>query len=275
MGNLKSFRTFSEERIRGVVITFGRFNPPTIGHEKLMNKVVSLASADAYRIYVSQSQDSKKNPLNYSDKIKFLRKMFPKLGRNIIEDASIKSIFDALVILYKQKFTQVTLVVGSDRIDEFKKQLSKYNGVEARHGFYYFADGINIVSSGERDPDSDDVSGMSASKMRAAAADNNLELFSKGLPKGFKFTTELFNAVRVGMGLKESRGKRKHIQLDTVSEKREEFVKGNLFKVGDEVKVNETLEEGVISAIGPNFVLVKTEAGSFRKWITAVTKINK
>lgn len=273
MPQLKSFRTFSEERVNSVVITFGRFQPPTIGHEKLVNKVASLAKGNSYRIYTSQSQDAKKNPLSYTDKIKFLRKMFPKQGRNIIEDTGIKTIFDALVKLHKQGFTKVILVVGSDRTDEFTRLLNKYDGVEGRHGFYKFKDGIQVASSGERDPDDEGVSGMSASKMRAAAADNNLEQFTKGLPNNFKENRDLFNAIRVGMGLKEMRTHRQHIQLDAVSPEREKFVEGSLFAKGDKVRIIESNEEGTISEMGPNFVVVQTKDALFRKWITAVTKI--
>lgn len=275
MAHLKSFKAFTEERVNPIVVTFGRFQPPTIGHEKLINKVTSLAKGNNYRIFTSQTTDPKKNPLSYSDKIKFLRKMFPKHGRNIIEDKSIRSIFDALVKINQQGFTKVIMVVGSDRTDEFARLLNKYNGIEGKHGLYNFTDGIQIASSGERDPDDDGVTGMSASKMRAAANDNNLELFTKGLPKDFKESSELFNAVRVGMGLKESYLHRQHIQLDSVSEERESFVKGNLFSVGDSVQIIESKEEGTIVELGPNFVVVQTPTEKRRKWITAVSKINK
>lgn len=275
MAKLKSFRSFNEERIKQVVLTFGRFQPPTIGHEKLINKVASLAKGNDYRIYTSQTHDEKQNPLSYSDKIKFLRKMFPKHGRNIIEDPSIKDIFGALVKLHKQGYTKAIMVVGIDRVDEFARLINKYNGVEAKHGLYDFRDGLQVVSSGDRDPDSEDIEGMSASKMRAAAADNNMDAFSKGLPKDFKGGTILFNAVRVGLGLKETRLHRQHVQLNPVSEAREEFVKGTLFEIGDTVRINETNTEGKIITLGANFVVVETAIGQFRKWITAVEKLNK
>lgn len=275
MLKLKSFRSFTEERVNSMVLTFGRFQPPTIGHEKLINKVAALAKGNSYRVYTSQTQDAKKNPLAYADKIKVLRKMFPKHGRNIIEDEAVRDIFSALVKVYKQGFTRVVMVVGSDRVDEFTRILNKYDGVEAKHGLYKFKDGIQVVTSGERDPDSEDVEGMSASKMRAAAADNNIENFNKGLPKDFKDGAALFNAVRVGMGLKEAWIHRQHIQLDAVSEEREEFIKGALFEVGNSVRVIATNEEGVIRELGPNFVVVETATSKSRKWITAVEKTNK
>lgn len=274
MKSLKSFRSFNEERSNSIVITFGRFQPPTIGHEKLFKKVVSLADANKYRIYTSQTVDAKNNPLSYSNKIKFLRKMFPKYGRNIIEDTKIKTIFDALTDLHSQKFDKIILVVGSDRVNEFKKVLLKYNGVEARHGFYDFKNGIEIFSSGERDPDSDGVSGMSASKMRAAAKENNFELFKKGLPKNFKEALDLFDAVRADMGLKES--KRIHIQIDPISPQREDYINGSLFAVNDIVRIIESGEEAKITELGPNFLVLENKEGaSLRKWLTAVEKIDK
>lgn len=275
MGYLKSFKSFSEERVNQVVITFGRFQPPTVGHEKLINKVASIATGNNYRIFTSQTNDRKKNPLEYSDKVKFLRKMFPNHGRNIIEDKGIKTIFDAIVKLNKQGYTKLVIVVGDDRTDEFKSLILKYNGVESNHGFYDFRDGISIVSSGERDPDSESVTGMSASKMRKFAEDNNLEGFTRGLPKGFKEGAELFNAIRSGMGLKESFTHRQHVQLDSVSEERESYVKGELFHVGDTVVITESNKEGVIQGLGPNFVTVYYDNQVFRKWLTDVKKINK
>ena len=272
MSNLKSFKSFTEERIKGVVITFGRFQPSTTGHSKLIDKVSSIADGNNYRIYTSQTHDNKKNPLSYEDKIRFMRKIFPKHGRNIIEDTTIHNIFDALVKLHKQRFTQVTLVVGSDRINEFDKLLHKYNGVAANHGYYNFVDGIKIVSSGDRDPDADDVSGMSASKVRDAAAKNDFDTFSKGLPKDFKEKVELFKAIRSGLGLKESI-QRKHIQLDSVSEQREDFVKGSLFSVGDSVQINETSEIGTVKELGTNYVSIDINGITKKKWITSITKI--
>ena len=157
--SIKSFKTFSEDKSKEVVFTFGRFNPPTIGHEKLIKKVISQSSSNNFRIYVSQSSDPKRNPLEYREKVQLMRKMFPKYGRNIIFNKKVVNVFDILVDLYNQGFQKVTMVVGSDRVPEFRKLMSKYNGVKARHGFYEF-DTINTVSAGERDPDADDVSGM-------------------------------------------------------------------------------------------------------------------
>ena len=160
--SIKSFSDYIVESSREATFTFGRYNPPTIGHEVLFNKVKDIARGGNYRIYASQTVDQKKNPLEYKSKIKLLRKMFPKHARNIIEDTKVRNVFDVLVQMYDEGFHKVQLVVGSDRIKEFEILLNKYNGVKGRHGFYKFK--INVVSAGERDPDSDGADGMSASK---------------------------------------------------------------------------------------------------------------
>lgn len=230
---IKSFKQYNEEKRKEVVFTFGRFNPPTIGHGKLLTKVASMAIGNNYRIYASQSNDSSKNPLEYKEKISIMRKMFPKHGRNIIEDKNAKTALHIASILYDQGFTKITMVVGSDRIAEFSKLLNNYNGAQGRHGYYNFVDGIDVVSAGDRDPDSDDVSGMSASKMRKAVVDGNFKEFIKGIPNEYGEDMTLFNLLRKRMGLKEMVTFRKHIQLPTISEKREQYISGQIFNIGD------------------------------------------
>lgn len=269
---MKKFSEFIQEAAgKSIVFAFGRFNPPTNGHEKLMNKVASVAKSSPYRIYPSQSNDPKKNPLSFDDKVKFMRKMFPKHARNIIADKDIKTAIEVVTKLYEEGFTSVTMVVGSDRVQEFDALLNKYNGVEGRHGKFDFKGGVKIVSAGERDPDADDVSGMSASKLRAAAASNNFDLFSKGMPSGYRDGQKLFNAIRTGMGLKESYDFRKHVQLQAVSEEREAYVRGELFKEGDLVESSNDDKTGQIVLLGSNYVLVEYADGSRqRKWIKDV-----
>ena len=271
--SIKSFSDYIVESSREATFTFGRYNPPTIGHEVLFNKVKDIARGGNYRIYASQTVDQKKNPLEYKSKIKLLRKMFPKHARNIIEDTKVRNVFDVLVQMYDEGFQKVQLVVGSDRIKEFEILLNKYNGVKGRHGFYKFK--INVVSAGERDPDSDGAEGMSASKMRMAAQQNDLKLFSSGLPSNFKRTEDLFNAVRKGMGLTESKSFRKHVELPPVSETREEYVEGSLFKVGDLVRIKENNEEGKIVYCGSNYLMVESNDVRKRVWLDAVENITE
>jgi phosphopantetheine adenylyltransferase len=270
---MKKFSEFLSEATNSkeIVFAFGRFNPPTIGHEKLMDKVASASKGGTYRIYPSQSIDPKKNPLKFDEKVKFMRKMFPKHARSIIADKKVKTAIDVVTKLYDQGYTKVTMVVGSDRVSEFETLLNKYNGVKARHGYFNFKDGVQIVSAGERDPDSDDVSGMSASKLRAAASANDFEVFSKGMPSNYKDAQSLFNAIRTGMGLKESYDFRKHVKLESVSEAREAYVRGELFKEGDMVESMDNQKVGQVVLLGTNYVLVEyTDGSRSRKWISDV-----
>jgi phosphopantetheine adenylyltransferase len=270
---MKKFSEFLSEATNSkeIVFAFGRFNPPTNGHEKLMDKVASASKGGTYRIYPSQSSDPKKNPLKFDEKVKFMRKMFPKHARSIIADKKVKTAIDVVTKLYDQGYTKVTMVVGSDRVSEFETLLNKYNGVKARHGYFNFKDGVQIVSAGERDPDSDDVSGMSASKLRAAASANDFEVFSKGMPSNYKDAQSLFNAIRTGMGLKESYDFRKHVKLESVSEAREAYVRGELFKEGDMVESMDNQKVGQVVLLGTNYVLVEyTDGSRSRKWISDV-----
>ena len=202
----KSYEKFIKE-VRGTtaVFTFGRFNPPTIGHEKLLNVVGSTATkakAESF-VYTSHTQDAKKNPLSNDQKIVFMKMMFPK-HRNSFVKTEAKTALHALSEIHKSgKFSRVIMVVGSDRVRDFKTLLNKYNDVESKHGFYRFED-IDVISAGERDPDAEGTSGMSASKMRAAVKDKNYDIFKMGVPSGVseKDCHTLYNAVAKGMKVK-------------------------------------------------------------------------
>jgi len=251
---MKGFKQYAEQRVNSVVFTFGRFNPPTIGHLKLLDKVASLAVGDKYRIYASHSSDPKKNPLQYKEKVQLMRKMFPKHGRNIVMNDKIRTAIDIAVELYKEGFSQITMVVGADRITDFKKLLTRYNGVQSRHGYYNFTGGINVVSAGQRDPDSEGVEGMSASKMRLAAVAGDFNSFRLGLPKGYSDGAKLFNTIRKRMGEKEIKNFREHIQLNTISKKRELYARGEIFNVGDTALTFED-KTIVIEERKPNYVV--------------------
>ena len=214
---MKTYKRFlSEAKDRPAVFSFGRFNPPTTGHAKLadrLSKVARTAGGDPM-IFTSHSNDKKKNPLPHKVKVKYLRKFFgKKIG---VPDVSARTVFDIATALYNQGYRDIYMVVGSDRIREFDTLLKKYNSVKGRHGFYKF-NNIEIVSAGERDADADDVSGMSASKMRAAAEQGDFDSFKQGVANK-QFADKLYKDVRKGMGINEDTHLPLYMQEDLIQE---------------------------------------------------------
>ena len=271
-----SFKNFLVEEEKIVFFTWGRMNPPTIGHEKLLTALSRKAGNNPYFVYLSQSTDPKKNPLPYKDKIKIARKMFPRHARRIMLDAKIRNLFDILTKLYDMGYKNVTMVVGADRVQEFDILMNKYNGKKGRHGFYNFRS-MNVASAGDRDPDAEGATGMSASKMRAAAGKGDFTSFSQGLPKTFSNADakNLFNTVRKGMGLKEQREYKNHIQLNPISETREQYVSGNLYDIGDKVIVKESDEVGEVTHLGANYVIVEKNNIQKRYWLESIELLEK
>ena len=182
-----------------IVFTWGRFNPPTTGHGVVMERVAKEAasrSAD-YAIFASKSNDPKKNPIVFKAKIKFLKQSFPKHSKNINTNPRLRTVVDVMKQL-DNKYDEVFMVVGADRASEFRKLLTHYNERE------YDFDKIQILSAGKRDPDAEDVTGMSASKMRKAASEGDYKSFKKGSP--LKNAKPLYNAIRSGMQIREEFG---------------------------------------------------------------------
>ena len=268
---IKNFSQYLVEEQREIFFTFGRMNPPTIGHGKVMDVLASKSGKADYKVFISQTQDKKKNPLSYNDKVKHARKMFPKHARSIIVNKKVKTPIDALVALYDQGYKNVTMVVGSDRVTQFSTLFDQYNGVKARHGFYNFQT-LRVVSAGERDPDADGIEGMSASKQRNNAKENDFVSFSQGVPKAMSNSDarKLFNDVRTGMGLKEEKEFKNHISLQPVSEAREKFVQGELFEVGDLVVIKESGDITEVTHLGANYVITETNGVKTRRWLDSV-----
>jgi hypothetical protein len=183
-------------------ITFGRMNPPTIGHEKLLNTVAKASQGGDYFIFASQSQDPKKNPLDYTTKIKFLTAMFPQHAKHIVANRELNTIMKVANFLYNKGYRRITFIAGSDRLQTFQQLLTDYNGVESNKHYYKFKD-INFISSGEREEGDSGLAGISATKARKAAAENNLDEFTKATGAG-KLAPQLFQAVRAGMQLDEA-----------------------------------------------------------------------
>ncbi len=197
------------------VFVFGRFNPPTIGHEKLINAVIAVNQREGGTalIYGSHSQDSRKNPLTHKQKFKWLIKMFPRMKKSLQSTATEKDVMEIAAKL-SGKHNKLIMIAGSDRVLEFKSLLNSYNGVDSKHGFYEFEE-IEVISAGERDPDADGASGMSASKMRKAATQGDFEAFQMGASSELtiKDKRNMMNDVRKGLkldaireGMKRRRG---------------------------------------------------------------------
>ncbi len=197
---LKSFNQLTEGSDKGVTFTFGRFNPPTVGHMKLAKKMKKVSKGHDVKIYTSHTTDKKKNPLTNAQIRKYMGAMLPSGVE--VEDTVARTVFDVVTDLHNQGYEHIQMVVGSDRITEFSNLLKKYNGVKARHGFYDFKS-IKVVSAGDRDPDSDGVDGMSASKMRQLVHMGDKETFINSLPRGYRLGKQLYKAVQKGMGITE------------------------------------------------------------------------
>jgi len=271
---ISSFKNYLVEEEKVVYFTFGRMNPPTIGHEKLLNKLSSASKGNPYRVYLSQSSDPKKNPLDYKSKVKYARKMFPKHARSIMIDNKIKNAMDVATKLYDEGFKKIVMVVGSDRTLEFETLLNKYNGKKGRHGLYNFQ-GIDVISAGDRDPDAEGATGMSASKMRSAASEDDFPMFAQGLPKTISNSDAkaIYNDVRKGMGLKEQKEFKNHVQFEPVSAVREAFREG-MFKVGEEVVLTKMGIVGKIQVLGTNYVIVESRGEKWRAWPDDISKVD-
>ena len=259
MGQMKKFRELTEAS-ETIVFAYGRFNPPTTGHEKLIQKVVSVAGTNDYRIYPSHSQNPKKDPLPQALKTAYMRKMFRKYARNIVVTKS-RNLIEIVVELYDLGYKNITMVAGSDRVKAFTAMINDYNGVEGKkHGYYKF-DSIKVISAGERDPDSEGVEGMSASKMRAAASDGNYDDFIKGLPSGFSDSKKLYRDVRKHMGIREERD-----MGDDYDSLRDAYLTGKIWNVGEIIEAKGVTGEVVRK--GTNYLSFMTEDGKVHKaWL--------
>ena len=255
---------------KSIAFAFGRFNPPTIGHEKLISKVKSLPTND-YKIYLSRSEDPKKNPLSPRDKLNIMKKMFPSHARNI-EINTTNMVLDIATNLYNKGYKDVTMVAGSDRVREFETILKKYNGVKSRHGLYDF-DSIKVVSAGERDPDAEGAVGMSASKMRAAAAKGDIDSFKKGLPRGAD-AVGIMKQVRKGMNLAATYQYPMNIKPIKSLEQFEQdqirdlYIREMIFNIGDEVDYVKEDIQGKVVRKGTNYIVIEDNNNNLKKaWI--------
>ena len=257
------------DRDSTIVFAFGRFNPPTIGHAKLMNTVKQVARKERAnsQVFASASSDPRKNPLDQNSKVKFMKKMFK--GTNIKSAGGNQRTFMEILKTYDKMYGKVIMIAGSDRINEFQKLADKYNGKD------YNFKSIKIVSAGDRDPDADGASGMSASKMRDAAKNDDLKSFTMGV-KGLlsdKDIKDLYNSTRKGMGIREG--------IETFADYlnndiREDYIKDKIFNIGDMVENIENGTSGMVIRRGPNYVVYETDEQEVKKaWLYDLVESTK
>ena len=259
-------------KTRGTLtIAFGRFNPPHAGHQQLMDTAAAAAEAEEsdYMIVPSRSNDPKKNPLDAATKVAFMRGMFPQHSSRIQNDQNTRTIFDVLKKAHNDGYTNVRIVGGADRVKEFDKLANNYNG-----SLYQF-DNVEVVSAGDRDPDADGVEGMSASRLRLAASENDFKTFMSAMPEGFprREAKQLFDTTRMSMGINEEWGiweMAPKFDLDTL---RENYVSKAIFGIGELVENMNTGMVGRIIRRGANHLICVTEDKiMFKAWIKDVTE---
>jgi phosphopantetheine adenylyltransferase len=259
------------EKTKGTLtIAFGRFNPPHLGHLQLMDTAAASAEQEGsdYMIVPSRTQDKKKNPLDADTKVALMRSMFPQHSERIVNDANTRTIFDVLKKAHNDGYTNVRIVGGADRVNEFNKLANNYNG-----NLYAF-DNIEVVSAGDRDPDAEGVEGLSASRMRLAAAEGDFKTFRLGMPPDMrpKDARAVFDTVRASMGIQDQVAEVWEIapKFDQKT-LRENYVSEAIFKIGQLV---ENLNTGLIGRIirrGTNYLICVTEDHiMFKSWIRDV-----
>ena len=254
-----------------LTVAFGRFNPPHAGHLQLMDTAAAAAAEEEsdYLIVPSRSNDPKKNPLDADTKVAFMRGMFPLHSSRIQNDVNTRTIFDVLKKAHNDGYANVRIVGGADRVKEFDKLANNYNGT-----LYQF-DNVEVLSAGDRDPDADGVEGMSASRLRLAASENDFRTFKSAMPEGMrpKDARELFNTVRASMGINEEWGIWEMAPKFDQQTLRENYVSKAIFKIGEVV---ENLNTGLIGRIvrrGANHLICVTEDKiMFKAWIKDVNE---
>ena len=253
-----------------LTLAFGRFNPPTKGHQKLLQAAKKAAAGGDVKIYPSRSQDSKKNPLDPDMKVSYMRKMFPEFEEQIINDPEMRSIFDVLIAASEEGYKSINIVVGADRLGEFENLAMKYNGE-----LYDFEE-IRTISAGPREDDAEGVAGVSASKLRKAVVDDDYKAFKRGLPGGIDDGDgmALFSAVRQGMKIKAAAKVKEEFADWRIAPRldqktlREQYVTKKIFNINDVV---ENLNTGLVGKIlrrGTNYLIAVTEGDvMFKSWI--------
>jgi hypothetical protein len=253
-----------KEDMGELVVTFGRFNPPTVGHQKLLDIAKKTAGKGTLKIYPSRSQDAKKNPYDCDEKVEIMKMMFPDCSDCIVNDPNARTIFDVLKQAYEDGYSSVKIVVGGDRVKEFEKLSGDYNGK-----LYDFSD-LATVSAGERDADAEGLEGVSASKMRKAAADGDLAAFRKGLPDTIddKTAKKMMSTIRKRMNISEGWNLWEIAPKFDWRNLRENYVSGKIFKLDEKVQNLNTGLVGKVIRRGTNYLICVTEDNiMFKSWI--------
>ena len=262
-----------KEDLGPLTVTFGRFNPPTVGHQKLLDAAKKAAGKGSLRIYPSRSHDPKKNPYDPDEKIDVMKQMYPDHAGNIVNDPNSKTIFDVLKQAYEDGFSSVKIVVGGDRVKEFTKLSGDYNGK-----LYDFSD-VETVSAGDRDPDAEGVEGMSASKMRKAAMEDDFETYRTGIPDVIDDKTAkmmMTNLKKRMQVTKESWNLWEIAPKFDWKNLRENYIKGRIFKLDGLV---ENLNTGLVGKVirrGTNYLICVTEENvMFKSWIRDIREYSE
>ena len=249
-----------------LVFAYGRFNPPTIGHDKLMKEVITQARKNGanHIVYASASTDKRKTT-RPKTKIKFMKKMFPQ--NKIIGAGGTQRTFMEVLKFYDKMYGEIIMIAGSDRINEFQALADKYNGKD------YNYKSVKVVSSGDRDPDAEGVAGMSASKMREMAKNNDFKTFKTGLTRNLsdRDAKQLFDAVKKGMGINE----RYESFTDFLNnDLREEYHQEKIFNVGDMIEhVNGST--GTIVRRGTNYVSYENDGLVKKAWLYDIQELEE
>lgn len=262
----------ASSEVKGVCVLVGRFNPPSKFHEKMMKFAMDSANRKGYeyRIYPSRIEDGQTNPLNASEKISLMGFMFKDYADYIVDSEEMRTIYDILESLYNDGYTDVTIVVGQDRLGEFQSLIHKADGER-----YQFQN-IEVVPAGIKDPDSEIETPGSSAMMRTAAAVGDYERFITGLPSNMVRADkeEIFNIVRNSLDVTEETEVWRIVPELDYEGLRWNYKNNGLYEVGTFV---ENLNSGLIGKIirrGTNYLICVTEDGiMFKSWLKDVREV--
>lgn len=258
----------------GVVVAIGRFNPPSKNHGSLLKYGFSQANRRGYeyRIYPSRVQDEMINPLFPSAKIEYMADMFPEYADYIIDSQETKTVLDILGALYTDGYTDVVMVVGSNRLGEIQGLVHKLEGQS------YAFNNIEVVASGSVDPDGDIKNTGSSALMRASVAMNDFEKFTAGLPSGMDIGSKrsMFGALKRIMKVNENTEIWKIVPELDESGLRWNYKNNGLYEIDTYVENINTGLVGKIIRRGANYLICVTEDDvMFKSWLTDVREVHE